>query len=64
MKKQKTNSKLNLKRNVISNFEVNAVIGKGPDTQTCGCFTNGRNCKTYQITSNCPTYWCTEYGCQ
>lgn len=58
-------SKLSLKKNVVSNFEVDTVKGKGPETATCECFTRGKNCKTYIVTQDgCATYWCTQYGCQ
>jgi hypothetical protein len=64
MKKQKTNSKLNLKKNVISTFEVNVIKGKGPETWTCDCWTRRKNCKTYEPTQDgCQTFWCTGIGC-
>ena len=64
MKKQKTNSKLNLKKNVISNFEVEALKGKGPETQTCDCWTRRKDCQTYEPTQDgCQTFWCTGIVC-
>ena len=52
---KKKQSKLNLKKHVVSNLDADAVRGKGPDTVTCnGCRTFGRDCVTHVITrQNC-----------
>ncbi|WP_298507755.1 hypothetical protein [uncultured Kordia sp.] len=64
MKKQGMKNKLNLKRNVISNFESNEVTGKGPETWTCDCWTRRKDCKTYEPTQDgCQSFWCSGIGC-
>ena len=61
---KKRQSKLSLKKNVVSSFKADSVTGKGPETWSCDCWTRRKNCVTYEPTQDgCQTFWCTENGC-
>lgn len=64
MKKKAIGAKLSLQKKTISNLDIDAIKGKGPETWTCDCWTRRKNCVTYEPTMDgCQSFWCTEGAC-
>lgn len=64
MKKKALGAKLSLQKKTISNLDIDAIKGKGPETWTCNCITRVPGCVIYQPTMDgCASVICTGSWC-